>query len=210
MAGLAVPSSQTLFKRSFCVITGASRGIGRAIAVSLSEKFADGSVLVLTGRREADLQETRRLIYETAYDVGVKTVTADLANQATFPDFLTAISKDVDPADFKHALLINNAGEFWDPSRYTRQLTTSDLESLQRLLDAYSHVRIASLIPLLAGVSQEGWSSKKSREHFVRECAFTSAMHVSLYSPCPSHIESGGTYARFPSPEPPPPSREKY
>lgn len=44
-----------------CIITGASRGIGRAIAISLSER-EDISNFILIARTEAGLHETARLM----------------------------------------------------------------------------------------------------------------------------------------------------
>ena len=128
----ASSSKEILNLKTFCIVTGASRGIGRAIATSLSKKFSVGSVIVITGRTETALNETKRLIEEVTANVGVRIVVADLGNQATFPDCLSAISKDVDPSDYQHGLLIHNAGEMWDISRCSRQFTISDLEDLQR------------------------------------------------------------------------------
>ena len=105
--------------KSFCVVTGASRGIGRAVAKVLSQKFADDSLIVLTGRSTADLEETKRLIQESSPGVLVKVVTADLSNKASLCAALGEITEGVDGSDFQQVTVINNAASFWDPSRFS-------------------------------------------------------------------------------------------
>ena len=99
--------------KSFCVVTGASRGIGRAVAKVLSQKFADNSLIVLTGRSTDDLEETKRLIQETSPGVLVKIVTADLSDKASLSAALGEITAGVDGSEFQQAVVINNAGVFW-------------------------------------------------------------------------------------------------
>lgn len=75
------------------LVTGASRGIGAAIAVKLSEL---GYHLVLTGRDEMALAETQNKC------ASAQTVMADLS----VPDEVDALFAEVDSLD----LLVNNAG----------------------------------------------------------------------------------------------------
>lgn len=44
-----------LSQRCFCVVSGASRGIGRSFAVELAKKFTQGSHVVLLARNEEQL-----------------------------------------------------------------------------------------------------------------------------------------------------------
>lgn len=46
-------------RKTFCVIAGASRGIGQAIAVNFARKVAPGSVFLLLARSTAALEKTR-------------------------------------------------------------------------------------------------------------------------------------------------------
>ena len=124
-------TSQVFATKTFCIVTGGSRGIGRAIAKALSLKLSADSVIVLTGRSEGDLIETQRQVQSVAPGVLVRVVAADLANKATLSSVLSELTNEVNPSEFQHALLINNAGSLWDVSRYVRQINTADLESLQ-------------------------------------------------------------------------------
>lgn len=125
-------TSQVFDSKTFCIITGGSRGIGRAIAVTLSAKFGPGSVLVLTGRSATDLNETQRQVQAAVPGVSVNLITADLAKAETLSDSFSSLTKAVNPSDFQHVLLVNNAGNINDMSRYMRQITTSDVENLQQ------------------------------------------------------------------------------
>lgn len=118
--------------KSFCIITGGSRGIGRAIAVALSTKFSSESVVVITGRSAADLSDTRLEVQAVAPGVEVRAVPADLGNvDALKQGVISELFKDVDPASFQNILLINNAGSLGGVSRFLRELDTSDISSLQ-------------------------------------------------------------------------------
>ena len=55
--------------RTCCVITGASRGFGRSVAIALAREFSDSRIeshFVLVSRSEKGLQETRNRIIEAS------------------------------------------------------------------------------------------------------------------------------------------------
>ena len=124
--------SQILCRKTYCVITGAGRGIGRAIAVALAQKFADGSVIVLTARSADELAETRSQVDVVAPGVVVRVVIGDLSDENAVPNILSDLTNDVNPVVVEHALLISNAGSLLDPARFTRQFTTSDVGMIQK------------------------------------------------------------------------------
>lgn len=83
------------------VITGASRGLGRAMAVALAQQ---GAKLALVGRDEAALAETAKLVAETGSTS--KSYRTDVADEGQ----VAALAKSVE-ADFgKVQILVNNAG----------------------------------------------------------------------------------------------------
>jgi len=89
--------SQTQMKRY--LITGASRGIGRAIAEKLS---ADDAVLLLHGRDTVALGQTRRIIEPRCAKVIL--LVHDLAKPSGIADLIAEAGKE--PIN----LLVNNAG----------------------------------------------------------------------------------------------------
>jgi 3-oxoacyl-[acyl-carrier protein] reductase len=83
------------------VITGAGRGIGRAIARQLAEHGAD---LALFDLNEADLEETRSLC--TAESVQARTYKVNVADEAEVTGAITRVAGDFGRLDG----LVNNAG----------------------------------------------------------------------------------------------------
>ncbi|XP_071946845.1 sepiapterin reductase-like [Antedon mediterranea] len=115
---------------TFCVITGASRGIGRSIAVNLSGKLDEESSMVITARNAQGLEETKRLIDSIATAVKVRVVAGDLGNSSALKTLINSIFEDVEPSKFKHAILINNAGTLGDVSKKMHEI--HDDQQLQK------------------------------------------------------------------------------
>lgn len=93
------------FKNKWVVITGASSGLGRAIALRLAEK--EEANLILTARRLDRLQEVRNTIKER-YGRLVELIPADLS-QAEDIEILFKKSTDVGHV----YAVVNNAGTTW-------------------------------------------------------------------------------------------------
>jgi len=88
-------------EQRIAVVTGASRGIGRAIALRLA---ADGRRVVLVSRSEGPLSEVRSQIEESG---GSATVCAvDVGDRAAWGGAIESIAKDEGRLD----ILVNNAG----------------------------------------------------------------------------------------------------
>jgi NADP-dependent 3-hydroxy acid dehydrogenase YdfG len=83
------------------VITGASRGIGRACAIALAK---EGANVVITARTAADLQELAQEV--AALGVKALAVAADVSQQAD----VDRLSKEAHDAFGKVDILVNNAG----------------------------------------------------------------------------------------------------
>src|SRR5438309_10915094 len=83
------------------LITGASRGLGRAIAQALAEAGAD---LVLVGRDPETLRQARQELAPLGRRV--ETVAADLATPAGAEQVCAAVLADFGPID----VLVNNVG----------------------------------------------------------------------------------------------------
>jgi 3-oxoacyl-[acyl-carrier protein] reductase len=83
------------------LITGASRGIGRAIALAFASEGAD---VALTARSSSDLEEVRSLVAEKGVRCAV--IIADLAQ----PDCADAIHREFTRFFDRLDILVNNAG----------------------------------------------------------------------------------------------------
>lgn len=101
------------------LITGASRGIGRAMAVRLA---APGRELILHGRDATALAETAGLV--AGRDAGSRVVTGDLARTDDVEALAAAVSGALD-------VLVNNAGE-----AVVKPIEAVALEEWQRSLAA--------------------------------------------------------------------------
>lgn len=87
--------------RQVAVVTGASRGIGRGVAVELARA---GAAVGVTARREADLRETADEIERTGQRV--ETVSLEVRNPASVESAMEQLERRLGPID----LLVNNAG----------------------------------------------------------------------------------------------------
>lgn len=86
---------------NIAIVTGASRGIGRAISVALA---GEGATVVLSGRIEADLAETALRVKEAGGLAEI--ITTELADEQSIKSLVATTSKCFGRLD----ILINNAG----------------------------------------------------------------------------------------------------
>lgn len=99
--------------RALCIITGASRGLGRAIARDMSRLVKPGSVILLLARSADDLRALQaELVESEAGKAGIMVnyVAVDLA-QAEGPASVVKASKEAFSEDMDHIILVNNAGK---------------------------------------------------------------------------------------------------
>lgn len=103
----------------FILITGASQGIGRQIAITLSEIVDTNSQILLIARNENNLIETSNKLSK---NVKVNYASVDLG-VATDEQLTEIISSNVtDFNEFDKAILIQNAGSVGDVTKNTAQM----------------------------------------------------------------------------------------
>ncbi|ESN91994.1 hypothetical protein HELRODRAFT_90077 [Helobdella robusta] len=131
-------------RRTFCLITGASRGFGEGLALKFASKFAPKSVIVLVARNETRLNSVKLKVNSLRSDVLVFTMTADLCDidGEVFEDNLKAQLKNnnLSSSDFNQCLLLQNAGSAGDLS--LRVLQQND----KKLLDEYWSLNLTSAL----------------------------------------------------------------
>jgi citronellol/citronellal dehydrogenase len=93
------------------IITGASRGIGKALALRLAEEGAD---IVVASKTEADTDKLKGTIYETADEVRQRgrralPVKVDVRNEEEIAAMVEKTATEFGRID----ILINNAGALW-------------------------------------------------------------------------------------------------
>ena len=157
-----------------CVVTGASRGIGRATAVALA---AEGAVTVLVGRREDALAQTA----EACREAGARAAT--LVVDVTDPDagerIVSACLSRFDRID----ALVNNAGT--SSAKPLPELTDEDW---QRQWDLHVMAPMRLMRAAAPEMEQRGWgrivniSSSSGKRPGQRNIAYsvTKAAELSL------------------------------
>jgi len=128
-------------------VTGASRGIGRTIAIEFSKKVADGSLFVLVARTTQALESTKAAVLEASENkVKVVTTTMDLEKpdkESYFNLVNSALSQTgVQAGDFNHSILVHNAGSLGNTQRKVVEM--EDLQEIQ----GYLTLNVTSMILL--------------------------------------------------------------
>ena len=111
-------------KKVFAVITGASRGIGRQISLSLAADVAGDSVFVLLSRNENLLNKVKEEIQELNPGCRVLILIADFSNL----DFLKNLDtvKEFANDSFETKIIFHNAGSLGNLSKKAQELNSGD------------------------------------------------------------------------------------
>ncbi|XP_036433919.1 sepiapterin reductase b [Colossoma macropomum] len=136
--------------KALCIITGASRGFGRTLALQVACLVKPQSVLLLVARSVEQLKELREDI--VTLDAGQKRlvvhcVQADLEKKEGVEKTVRA-AQQIDSSVIDHLLIINNAGSLGDVSRFTLSFT-DPVE-----VNHYLSLNVSSTLSLTAGVLQ--------------------------------------------------------
>ncbi|ODM91209.1 Sepiapterin reductase [Orchesella cincta] len=135
-------------QKTFCLVTGASRGIGRTIAIEFSKKVANQSVFLLMARSTSALEETKSAISAaTEGRVSVITSTIDLEKpdkDAYLSAIVSALTQtNTTASDFDHSILVHNAGSLG----VEKKLKVVEMEDLADL-SGYFSLNVISMVIL--------------------------------------------------------------
>jgi len=108
--------------RSFVLITGASRGFGRALALELGKVVGAGSTLLLMSRNRTDLETTKEIVRDARPGLAVELEAIDLST-ADKDAFHRSVTANYGSADHEVALIIHNAGTLGQDGRKITELT---------------------------------------------------------------------------------------
>jgi short-subunit dehydrogenase len=97
------------------IITGASRGYGKALALSYTKYFANSSTspalsFILTGRSTEELSQTQREVQAISSSVAVTTKFTDLNDLPNLSTTMASVLNEIDKDDYDEITLFQNSG----------------------------------------------------------------------------------------------------
>jgi len=144
------PQRQNIWSlRTFCLITGSSRGLGQRMSVRFAQLMPKNTVIVLAARDYKGLTTTKEAIAAVRDDIQVYVWDVDLAevNETVLEESLNKILMELrsSPAEFQQAFLVHNAGSMGDISAlFTGQIDSEYLNRYWRL--NLTHVAILNSV----------------------------------------------------------------
>lgn len=128
-----------------CVLTGASRGFGRALAPQLARLLSPRSVLLLSARSDSALRQLKEELGAQQPGLRVELAAADLGTEAGVQHLLSVVRELPRPEGLQRLLLINNAGTLGDVSKGF--LNLNDLAEVNN----YWALNLTSMLCLTSG-----------------------------------------------------------
>jgi sepiapterin reductase len=138
MSGYSFPG-----KRVCCVITGASRGLGRELGKQFARLPVDHMDLLLTARTESDLKTLKDEI-ELETKARVVIVSGSLDNSGTLTAIEEQMKQLADSSVMDQVILIHNAGSLGDPRRLVVDQKIQVFDELEK----YFSLNVTSFICL--------------------------------------------------------------
>lgn len=118
-----------LGQKTFFLVTGASRGIGRTMAIECAAKMATGSVIVLVARSTAGLEETKaQILAKNPSNVTVFLLAMDLT-RPTHEQIVSIFDSTLNERnlyEFKLAMIVHNVGSIGDVKQLARDFCDMD------------------------------------------------------------------------------------
>lgn len=117
----------------YCVVSGASQGIGRAIAVEVSKLLGPKSVMLLLARNKQELSKTASLCESSHVKVLYEIIDLSKASNAEMYDVLKKPLEGRKVKDFDTGLIFHNVGSLGNLSVETDRM--EDVEELRNYYD---------------------------------------------------------------------------
>lgn len=113
-------------KLAYFLITGASRGIGKTMAIETSRNFRAGSVVVLLARNQSGLEDTRDKILTANPSLKVIVRSLDLSKPSIEDCDSIAVDTLANSGPFELAMLVHNAGTLGDITKWSTDCESYD------------------------------------------------------------------------------------
>lgn len=119
-------SIPALSGKVFLLITGASQGIGKQIAIKFVSLLEKGSHVLLLARNLKALQETAAKL---PCNVAIECNSIDLgtATKNDLQSIIMSSLKGTDPKEFDRVIVVHNVGSVGDVSKLTKDMTDIDI-----------------------------------------------------------------------------------
>ncbi|KAM9360670.1 sepiapterin reductase b [Symphorus nematophorus] len=134
--------------RCICIITGASKGFGWALAQEVCHFLNPGSVLLLVARSETLLQGLKKELWSFTEEqqLVVCCIAVDLSTKEGVNETVR-VAKQKAVSELDHVLLINNAASLGDISQFSGFTDPDEVNS-------YLFLNVSSALALTAGILQ--------------------------------------------------------
>lgn len=139
---MATSRSIDLSGSVYCVVTGASQGIGRALAVEVSKLFGPKSLMLLLARNEQELAKTASLCESDRVTVIINSIDLGKASLDEMNVALNASLKGREQSEFSKVLIFHNVGSLGNLSTETSRM--EDVKELQ----SYYNLNVFNVISL--------------------------------------------------------------
>jgi len=149
-------------QKTFCLITGASKGIGKTIAIEFAKKVAPDSMFLLLARSGPQLEETKTEILTLGFQCN-QIITAEIdLSQPDAAQYLALINSALktsgqQASDFDLSILVHNAGSLGNV-----HLRVTQMEDLNELRSYYD-LNLISLILLTSQYAKVFGDESKQR-----------------------------------------------
>lgn len=144
------------------LITGASSGIGKAVALEFAKREAAKNHLILVARNQAKLEKVAKEV--KAFGAGVSTFTADLGKKEDIAKLFTDLEKKFPTLD----LVLNNAG-----LGYVKEAISLSDDEIEQIID----VNVKGM--MLVAKKAAAMMVKQGHGHII----FTSSIAGYIYLP---------------------------
>ncbi|XP_055844896.1 sepiapterin reductase [Episyrphus balteatus] len=133
-----------LNQKTIFILTGASKGIGKTLAIECCRLFKPESLAILFARSASGLEETRNEIIAVNSDITVKVFPLDLGEISSeeYHDTLTNALDGVGVNDFERAFIVHNVGSVGDVTKSAKEL--GDIENWKK----YFHLNVFGVCAL--------------------------------------------------------------
>ncbi|XP_050428364.1 sepiapterin reductase-like [Adelges cooleyi] len=130
-------------RRTCVILTGASKGIGQALAVEISRLLVPESAMILMARNTNGLENTKQMISKENKDIFVEYYSVDLYNSNAL--MFEKILEPIDQTKYELILLIHNAGSIGNLDHFAADMNDPEEWNKYMSLNLYSVTCLTSV-----------------------------------------------------------------